>query len=1128
MKHPGESNINLDAFVASDVDDSEHRIFTASISPGSTPARNTRGQTRGRLRTPPSPPKPRPRGRHAKKPKLVEVPVSEQPPQRSPSPDPFLAPPGTTGLMSTPAPSTSVHAPPSSVSASMPTTISSSSSPQDPPSVVASMDTGLLSTVSSSSSVLAPPSSIAPSFASTLSSASSTHEPPSSFASTTLPSASSSVGVSLLTSAAPSPTFGGQSLSIGFEFCTLDSCPGHLVDVYHTYTVDLGSAQRRRSRTVGRPLFSISSGHMVQSGALHASVLDSYCGPGPFTISIGDMGRLVAASNSNASAASCSTDMMDNIMEGVDWDTVGSLVDDASLAYAREFPKLMASQSSGETQDVSMEGDPGRVDDDDVEMGWMDDDQDADNARQGTPSPPSQNTAGPSQQLAKQAPWDELVDDISAQTGIVASRVRSILKRRLEGKDVVWSKIPDTTHGPEKTKQLLESGLRQADSAFDIAASQSGRTKDSIVAKYFKTYAHHRQGNEWNEFNRANGIIANARKAAGGSTAVGLMPSEAADAYSRAKDNGDLDKKLEALRDTLSTANTAQMTAVARRNLLESFKHSSSNLIRTAERANAAAIVLCVGAGIHQDQNFIHLDTSSGLQGFLEKLTGLSTDDILGLAHGHIAGQGTKVKTNTQVYDDTGTMAMVCRHDYPLFLANIDTPGEQQKYAVALIKKLFTMIPPNATVVAFYDVGCVLDRSLQLVSLAYGIWRQYEILPESITSRLEFCTSAMHAYAHQWACQLYYNPRFQDGTGNTNGEGTERLWAIMRKLIAIARMSSRSRRLWLINQLMKSHRKGTRQNLGKWVKTQRTAIAKQIPEQQSILQKVGIPITELRSEWQDQREKQLSIRGHQPTRLKQQLDEVLRIQADIDRIDARIEAMAATVQKADDDDDPYRSILHNMKVTRQNTLQKMEQHYESLNVGDAYPELRGMDYKFVKTLLLMRDLKINIRKRAIAQFLEFDQLNQAYGGKEQPLGTNLHQLTRKAIENRQPALMAAIERFNTHRAQLVKLIKPEWGIVLPRELPVNLTELRDHSDLMEDVWLTPATGGAPPPRWLESVDVRRGIRAMLTLERCQEEIVRLNLEADNMCRWYGREIASVEVTIRETPSRPLSRIPHVP
>jgi hypothetical protein len=71
-------------------------------------------------------------------------------------------------------------------------------------------------------------------------------------------------------------------------------------------------------------------------------------------------------------------------------------------------------------------------------------------------------------------------------------------------------------------------------------------------------------------------------------------------------------------------------------------------------------------------------------------------------------------------------MALVCRHDIPVFLANIDTPGEQQKYAVALIKKLFTMIPANATVAIFYDVGCVLDRSLELVrvSACFNLWWQ--------------------------------------------------------------------------------------------------------------------------------------------------------------------------------------------------------------------------------------------------------------------------------------------------------------------------------------------------------------------------------------------------------------------
>lgn len=81
------------------------------------------------------------------------------------------------------------------------------------------------------------------------------------------------------------------------------------------------------------------------------------------------------------------------------------------------------------------------------------------------------------------------------------------------------------------------------------------------------------------------------------------------------------------------------------------------------------------------------------------------------------AADGKKVKTSAQQFDDTGLMALVCRHDIPLFFANIDTPGEQQKYMVALIEHLFSLIPEEATVACLYDVGCVLDRTLSLVSL---------------------------------------------------------------------------------------------------------------------------------------------------------------------------------------------------------------------------------------------------------------------------------------------------------------------------------------------------------------------------------------------------------------------------
>ena len=81
----------------------------------------------------------------------------------------------------------------------------------------------------------------------------------------------------------------------------------------------------------------------------------------------------------------------------------------------------------------------------------------------------------------------------------------------------------------------------------------------------------------------------------------------------------------------------------------------------------------------------------------------------------HEAANKHKQKMNMDHFDDTGVIALVCHHDIPLFLANIDTPGEGQKYAVALLEHLFSLLPTQASVAALYDVGCVLDRSLHLV-----------------------------------------------------------------------------------------------------------------------------------------------------------------------------------------------------------------------------------------------------------------------------------------------------------------------------------------------------------------------------------------------------------------------------
>ena len=68
------------------------------------------------------------------------------------------------------------------------------------------------------------------------------------------------------------------------------------------------------------------------------------------------------------------------------------------------------------------------------------------------------------------------------------------------------------------------------------------------------------------------------------------------------------------------------------------------------------------------------------------------------------------------LFNDKGAGALVCHHDIPLFFVNIDTPGKQQKYVVALIDHLYSMLPPHASVVILYDISCVLDRSVQMVS----------------------------------------------------------------------------------------------------------------------------------------------------------------------------------------------------------------------------------------------------------------------------------------------------------------------------------------------------------------------------------------------------------------------------
>ncbi|KAG1859743.1 hypothetical protein F4604DRAFT_1930462 [Suillus subluteus] len=205
------------------------------------------------------------------------------------------------------------------------------------------------------------------------------------------------------------------------------------------------------------------------------------------------------------------------------------------------------------------------------------------------------------------------------------------------------------------------------------------------------------------------------------------------------------------------------------------------------------------------------------------------------------AADGKKQKAAMDSFDDTGLMALICRHDIPLFFANIDSPGEQQKYSVALIEHLFTLLPPQATVVTLYDVGCVLAHSIA----------KFDILPEDVTSRLRFATTAMHAYGHEWACQLVHNPRMCIGLGLSDGEGTERLWSRFVRLIGVERSSSRC--LWLIDRQASAIGTEMKADLGDWIKRRhKQGVKDQGSMALDVINRCETSVEDLQAQWADQ------------------------------------------------------------------------------------------------------------------------------------------------------------------------------------------------------------------------------------------------------------------------------------
>jgi hypothetical protein len=172
-----------------------------------------------------------------------------------------------------------------------------------------------------------------------------------------------------------------------------------------------------------------------------------------------------------------------------------------------------------------------------------------------------------------------------------------------------------------------------------------------------------------------------------------------------------------------------------------------------------------------------------------------------------VAADANRVKASTLFFADTGLMALLCRHDRVLWLANMTSPGEKQHYVLCLLNKLFQHIPEMMRIGLLYDIGCQLDRSCE----------KYDFLPD-VRDRIVFGISVFHAYGHQWPCQLIYHPCKCKGFGLTDGEGCERFWSSIKPLIPSLRVSTYFNRIYTLDTKVRHLDNKSLLGLGHWLK----------------------------------------------------------------------------------------------------------------------------------------------------------------------------------------------------------------------------------------------------------------------------------------------------------------------
>ncbi|KAJ7652934.1 hypothetical protein B0H17DRAFT_1147272 [Mycena rosella] len=423
---------------------------------------------------------------------------------------------------------------------------------------------------------------------------------------------------------------------------------------------------------------------------------------------------------------------------------------------------------------------------------------------------------------------------------------------------------------------------------------------------------------------------------------------------------------------------------------------------------------------------------------------------------------------------------------------------------------------------------------VEIEKLVHAAWRlsrvngwslvlQRDRAPQCRNCSLAFAVSVFHAFGHEWACQLLYHPRKFKEFGFTNGEGCERFWHSISHLIANLRISGYHNRLYTLDLQIGHADEASLANLGEWIRRRRLHSIKKRAEATQALQDCGKPLSLLRRQWALQVKTQTQpLPRRSKNKGQQAVNAVMLLRTALKVRKTQVIQIRHKFLDAVEEEDPDAAGYEVELAAAEEAQATAERHLR--NKEDA---LGVSQRQALHTLATSQYLRLRMNAHALKTSTTGSSTVAEVQARSDGTATEqcndpdqkLYSHTESAVKRREPTISKVNTDYNKLCGEIAKLIQDGQaprGAIAPNPMPAKgIWQLDVDDGIWEDIGLDDddVEAATEPPPWLCDEQVRSGIKAILELDRCDEEDVRLKKETCSLREWFPEEWATVNLAI---------------